>query len=105
MKSYCLLTVLILSPILAFSQYTNNHQLEQSRYFDRQRTAYNQKLSNDIAKSDRDWATRVRMNQLMNKNAVADKKIISEENNKKKLDEKTAKIETDLKIQKEISYT
>lgn len=101
MKSYLLLIVLMILPIFAFSQYNNNHQLEQSRSFERQRTANNQKLSNDIAKSDRDWATRARMNRLMNKSAAEDKKITIQENNKKKLEEKTAKLETDLKIQKE----
>lgn len=87
--------------MIASSQYNNNHQLQQSRYFENQRAIQNKKLSNDIAKSDRDWATRTRMNQLMNKNAQADIKISSEEKNKKKLEEKTAKLNSDLKAEKD----
>jgi len=101
MRKYFILILLIMLPILASAQYNNNHQLQQSRSIERQMTAQNQKLLNQVAKSDQDWATRARMNQLMNKTATVDKKITSEEKNKKNLEEKTTKLNSDLKAQKD----
>ena len=101
MRKYFILILLIILPILASAQYNNNHQLQQSRSIERQMTAQNQKLLNQVAKSDQDQATRARMNQLMNKTAAVDKKITSEEKNKKNLEEKTTKLNSDLKAKKD----
>ncbi len=100
MRTYFLLIVLMLLPIFASAQY-NNQQLQQSRSFERQMNTQNQKWASERDRADRQWAQQAMNRRLMNKNATEDKKISSEENNKKKLEEKTAKLDSDLKVQKD----
>lgn len=101
MRIYLLSIVLTLLPIFASAQYNNNQQLQQSRSFERQMNTQNQKWASERDRADRQWGQQAMNRQLMNKNAATDKKIISEENNKKKLEEKTAKLDSDLKVQKD----
>lgn len=60
-----------------------------------------QDFNRNMKRYDNDWAARTRMNHMGNKTTATDSKIFSEEKNKKKLEEKTTKLNSDLKSQQD----
>ncbi len=100
MKSKILLTLLVSLPMAAFAQ-NNSQALQQVRNMHQQMDAQNKKWAGERAIADQHWRMQSMNSKLLNKIQAAENKLEKEEKNRKKLEEKSEELNTDLKTKQE----
>ncbi len=96
MKLHFITTLLIILPFFASAQVYN-----QRMQMNQQMNAQNQKWASERDRADRQWSQQAMFNRLQNKNSKTQKALDNEEKNKEKLEEKTTKLNADLKKQQD----
>lgn len=100
MKTSFIVILLMFLPILASAQF-NNQMQNQARAIHQQMNLQNQKWASERAIANQQWQMRSMMSMHMNRIQTAESKLAKEEKNKKKLEDKTAKLDAELKTNQE----